>query len=81
LDEIPFGRTLPQNGPDPRWAFIETFSKISKMPKSVRFMIRKATSSASCGDLVGKVEICRDDPGLIEWKVPICSQPIQNGQV
>ena len=81
LDEIPFGRTLPQNGPDPRWAFVETISKISKMPTSVRFLIRKASTSASSGDMVGRVDISRDNQSNIEWKIPICSQPIQNAQV
>lgn len=80
LDEIPFGRTLPQNGPDPRWAFVETISKMSKMPTSVRFLIRKASTSASSGDMVGRVDISRDNQANIEWKIPICSQPIQNAQ-
>jgi hypothetical protein len=67
LDEIPVGRTLPQNGPDPRWSILEEFSRISKMPKSVEFIIRKATS----GDTIGRVSLSH--PNTLEWKQPMTS--------
>ena len=67
MDEIPVGRTLPQNGPDPRWSILEEFSRISKMPKSVEFIIRKATS----GDTIGRVSLSH--PNSLEWKQPMTS--------
>merc|ERR1712242_517140 len=30
--------------------------------------------------MVGRVDISRDNQSNIEWKIPICSQPIQNAQ-
>jgi len=73
---VPVGRSLPQNGPDPRWFLQEEFDTLSRMPKCISIIIRKCSAHAS--EMVGKVLLTH--PPQLEWNQEMTSKPVTNFQ-
>ena len=76
FDVVPVGRSLPQNGPDPRWYLQEEYTSLSKIPRCISFVIRKCSQSSN--EVVGKVILSH--PDQLEWLQNMTSKPVINYQ-
>ena len=70
------GRSLPQNGPDPRWYLQEQFTSLSQIPRCISFVIRKCSQNSN--EVVGKVILSHPDE--LEWLQNMTSKPVVNYQ-